>query len=115
MAVLTVGNGKQYQTIPSAIQTAQSGDTIQVDAGTYTNQYATMTKDLTLTGVGGMVKMISTGLIPSGKGILVTNGNIAVNNFEFSGAKNVNHNGSGIWHARGDLTLNNTGFFNNEN
>ena len=56
MAVLTVGNGKQYQTIPSAIQAAQSGDTIQVDAGTYTNQYASITKDLTLTGVGAWSK-----------------------------------------------------------
>jgi hypothetical protein len=115
MAVLTVGIGKQYRTIPAAIQAAQSGDTIQVDAGTYANQYATITKDLTLIGVGGMVKMTSTGLIPSGKGILVTNGNVTIKNFQFSGAKNANHNGAGIWHARGDLTLDNTGFFNNEN
>jgi hypothetical protein len=47
MEVLTVGNGKQYETISAAIQAAQSGDTVQVNAGTYTNQYAHITKGLT--------------------------------------------------------------------
>ena len=39
--------------------------------------------------------MFSTGLIPNGKGILVTNGNITINNFEFSGAKVADRNGAG--------------------
>ena len=113
MEVLTVGNGKQYETISAAIQAAQSADTVQVDAGTYTNQYAYITKDLTLTGVGDMVKMTSTGLIPNGKSILITDGNTTVNNFEFSGDKVADRNGAGIRHQSGDLTLNNTEFFNN--
>ena len=46
MAVITVGTGKQYSTIPSAIAAAQDGDTIQVDAGTYVNQSAQITKDI---------------------------------------------------------------------
>src|SRR4051812_17608047 len=114
MAVFTVGNGKQFLTIPAAIQAAQSGDTILVDAGTYHNQYAHITKDLTLTGVGGRVEMTSTGLIPNGKGILITDGNVTINNFDFSGATVADRNGAGIRHQSGNLTLNNDGFFNNE-
>ena len=115
MAVKTVGIGKQYSTIPSAIAAAQDGDTIQVDAGTYANQYASIAKNLTLEGVGGKVKMTSTGLIPNGKGILVIDGNVTISNFEFSGAEVADQNGAGIRFQSGNLTLNNTGFFNNEN
>src|SRR4051794_24706173 len=114
MAIKTVGIGKQYSTIPGAIAAAQDGDTIQVDAGTYSNQYAHITKNITLEGVGGKVKMTSTGLIPNGKGILITDGNVTINNFEFSGAKVADRNGAGIRHQTGNLTLSNTGFFNNE-
>src|SRR3954465_1193090 len=114
MAVKTVGAGKQYSTIPDAIAAAEDGDTIQVDAGTYANQYAQITKNITLEGVGGTVKMTSTGLIPNGKGILVIDGNVTIDNFEFSGAKVADHNGAGIRYQTGNLTLNNTGFFNNE-
>jgi hypothetical protein len=115
MAVITVGTGKQYSTIPSAIAAAQDGDTIQVDAGTYVNQSAQITKDITLEGVGGKVKMTSTSLIPNGKGILVTDGNVTIDNFEFSGAKVADNNGAGIRYQSGNLTVNNSGFFDNEN
>jgi hypothetical protein len=47
-----------------------------VDAGTYSNQYVQITKNLTLECVGGKVKMTSTGLIPNGKAIFITSGNI---------------------------------------
>src|SRR3954447_26986170 len=114
MAVLTVGSGKQFSTIVAAVAAAQSGDTNNVDAGTYTNQYAHITKNLTLTGVGGRVEMISTGLIPNGKGIFITDGNITINNFTFSGALVADYNGAGIRQQTGNLVLNNDGFFHNE-
>ena len=34
-----------------------------------------------------MVSMVSTGLIPNGKAIFITSGNITIDNFEFSGAQ----------------------------
>src|SRR3954451_3718942 len=114
MAVLTVGSGKQFSTIVAAIQAAQSGDTILVDAGTYHNQYAHITKNLTLTGVGGMVNLVSTGLITNGKGIFITDGNITINNFTFSGALVADSNGAGVRQQTGNLVLNNDGFFHNE-
>jgi hypothetical protein len=115
MATLQVGNGKQYATIDSAVKAAKDGDTIQVSAGTYKNQYAIIDKDITLTAIGGRVKLESSDNIPNGKGIFVTNGDITINGFDFSGAKVAHKNGAGIRHESGDLVLNNTGFFNNEN
>ena len=37
MAVLTVGSGKQYSTVSSAINAAQDGDVVQVSAGLQIN------------------------------------------------------------------------------
>ena len=76
MAVLSVGPGKPYSTIATAVAAAQNGDTVEVQAGTYTNQYLSINKNITLQGVGGMVSMVSTGLIPNGKAIFITSGNI---------------------------------------
>src|SRR3954447_25126981 len=115
MAILTVGPGEQFAKISDAIAAAQNGDTINVDAGTYTNDYASISKNITLQGIGGMVKLVSTGLIPNGKGIFVTNGNITINNFEFSGAQVADQNGAGIRYETGNLTLNNCYFHDNEN
>ena len=114
MAVLSVGSGKSYSTIATAVAAAQNGDTIEVQAGTYTNQYVSISKNITLQGVGGMVSMVSTGLIPNGKAIFITSGNITINNFEFSGAQVSDANGAGIRYEGGNLTLNSCYFHNNE-
>ena len=114
MAVLSVGLGKPYSTISAAVAAAQNGDTIEVQAGTYTDQYASISKNITLKGVGGMVEMVSTVSIPNGKAIFITNGNITIENFTFSGARVADRNGAGIKHESGNLVLNNDGFFNNE-
>jgi hypothetical protein len=114
MAVLTVGSGKQFWTIVAAVAAAQNGDTINVDAGTYANHWVHISKNITLQGVGGMVNLVSTGLIANGKGIFITDGNITINNFTFSGALVADHNGAGIRQQSGNLVLNNDGFFHNE-
>src|SRR3954449_9205927 len=114
MAVLSVGIGKTYSTISDAIAAAQNGDTINVDAGTYTNDYASINKNITLQGAGGMVKLVSTGLIPNSKAIFITSSNITINNFEFSGATVSDGNGAGIRFEGGNLTLNNCYSHDNE-
>jgi hypothetical protein len=105
MAVLNVGIGEEYNTIQAAVNAAESGDTINVDAGTYTNDYASISKNITLQGVGGMVHLVSTGLIPNGKAIFIVNGNVTINNFEFSGARVADNNGEGIRFESGNLVL----------
>jgi hypothetical protein len=111
---LTVGPGQQYSTIADAINASQNGDTINVQAGTYVNDYATINTDITLQGIGGQVNMVSTGLIPNGKAILITNGNDTINNFSFSGAQVNDGNGAGIRYEGGNLTLNNDYFHDNQ-
>ncbi len=115
--LLTVGPGQQFSTIAAAIAASHNGDTIQVQAGTYTNDFASINTDITLEGVGGMVNMVSTEEIPNGKGILVTNGNDTINNFSFSGAYVApsDANGAGIRDQAGNLVLNHDYFFNNQN
>ncbi len=114
--ILTVGPGKQYATIKAAIAASHNGDTIQVQAGTYTNDFASINTDITLEGVGGMVNMVSTVQIPNGKAILITDGNDTINNFSFSGAyvAPVDANGAGIRYQGGNLVLNDDYFFNNQ-
>jgi hypothetical protein len=114
MAVLSVGPGQQYSTITVAVAAAQNGDTIQVQAGAYPNQYVSIRKNITLQGVGGRVEIVSTGLIPNGRAIFITNGDITIENFSFSGAQVAHRNGAGIKEESGNLILNNCGFFNNE-
>ena len=114
-AVLTVGPGKEFSTIATAVSVARDGDVIKVQAGTYTNDHVSINKNITLQAVGGPVEMVSTGLIPNGKAIIITNGNITINNFSFSGARVINRNGAGIRYEHGNLVLNNCYFHNNEN
>ncbi|WP_135466638.1 carbohydrate-binding domain-containing protein [Crenalkalicoccus roseus] len=114
MATLTVGPGKQFATIAAAVAAAGSGDVIEVQAGTYTNDFVTIYKNLTLKGVGGMVNMVATQSPPNGKAIMTVNGNITVDGFSFSGAKVPDMNGAGIRYEGGHLTISNSHFHNNQ-
>jgi hypothetical protein len=125
VATLTVGAGSGYQfaTLAGAIAAARSGDVIQVEAGTYTNDFATITTDLTIEGVGGMVNLVATVPPPNLQGILTigapgsTGPTVILSNISFSGAAIPNSdggNGAGIRYKSGSLTLNNTYFHNNQ-
>src|SRR6195256_5427190 len=114
MNILTVGPGQQYSTISAAIDASQDGDTIEVQAGTYTNDFATINTNITLQGVGGMVNMVCTEQIPNGKAIFITNGDDTINNFSFSGAQVADSNGAGIRYQAGNLILNNDYFHDNQ-
>lgn len=116
-ATLTVGPGEAYKTIAAAVAAAQDGDTIAVQAGLYENDYAEITKKVTLTGVGGFARLHSTGLIPNRKAILITDTDITVRGFAFSGAKvsgNDGGNGAGIRYQGGNLKIENCYFTDNQ-
>ena len=53
--------------------------------------------------------------IPNGKAILVTDNDVTIDHFEFSGARVGDQNGAGIRYEAGNLTITNSYFHNNEN
>jgi hypothetical protein len=114
MAILTVGVGQEYATLSAAIAVSQNGDTIDIQAGTYTNDFAEITDNITIQGVGGMVSLVATAQPPNGKAILVTDGNDTINDVSFSGATVPDANGAGIRYQSGNLVLNDDYFFNNQ-
>ena len=117
MSTLTVGSGAQYSTISAAVAASSSGDTINVDAGTYTNDFPGIYHNLTLQAVGGTVKMVATQAPPNGKAIIDEGGsgvNVTINGFDLSGAQVSDGNGAGIRYEGGTLTLNSDTLHNNQ-
>jgi len=127
MATLTVGSGSgfEYSTLANAIAASQDGDLIQVQAGTYTNDFAAINTSITIEGVGGLVNLVATSAqqLQDLKGILIigqdgtTGPNVTLDNISFSGAAIPNAaggNGAGIRYQSGNLTLNNCYFFDNQ-
>ena len=74
MTILTVGPGQQFTTIHEAVDAAAAGDTIDVQGGpaiTYTNDFISIGKSLTLQAVGGEVQMVETQSPGNGKAMIV--------------------------------------------
>lgn len=114
MAILTVGPGKQSATLSAAVAASHNGDVIQVQAGTYTNDFSTINTKVTIEGIGGMVNLVATVAPPNGKAILVTNTDATLTNIAFSGAKVADGNGAGIRYQAGNLPLNDCYFNDNQ-
>ena len=115
--ILTVGAGKEFSTIAAAVNAAQNGDVIEVDAGTYTNDFSTITADITMIGVGGMVNMVATEPPPNLKGIFTVDNSVSIENFSFAGAAidaGDGGNGAGIRYEGGDMVLTNDSFQGNQ-
>ncbi len=116
-SVLTVGPGQEYATLAQAAAVVQSGDTIDIQAGTYTNDFATISGNVTIQGVGGTATFVATETPPNDKGILDLTGNITVDNLAFTGASvpaSLGGNGAGIRYESGNLVLNNDAFYGNQ-
>jgi hypothetical protein len=107
-ATLTVGpTTQQYRTVSAAVAAAHDGDTINVQAGTYTNDFPTVSHRITIAGVNGMAKLTPSAgsTIPNGKGIIVTNTDVTLSHLELSGARVADGNGAGVRYQGGALTL----------
>jgi hypothetical protein len=117
VATLTVGAGERFSSLSAAIAVSQDGDVIKVAAGTYTNDFATITTNITVEGVGGMVHLLATVPPPDGKAILTINADVTLYNMEFSstaGAAVADGNGAGIRYEGGNLVLDHTYFHDNQ-
>jgi hypothetical protein len=117
-ATLTTGPGQQYTTIAAAVAASRDGDIVNVLAGTYVNDFAEIRTKISLLAVGGQVRMQAQGNIPNGKAILITDTDITITGFMFTGAKvsdTNGGNGAGIRYQGGKLVLDNCYFLTNQN
>jgi hypothetical protein len=85
--VLTVGQGMEFATLGAALRNAVNGDTIAVQAGTYTNDFGTVNANVSIVAVGGMVNEVGTTPPPDGKGFLTVSANLNIQGFTFTGAE----------------------------
>lgn len=115
MTVLNVGSDQPFQRIADAIAASQDGDVVNVQAGTYVNDFATINTKISINGVGGMVHLLATVAPPDGKAILTTNTDLSIDHLEFSGAQVADQNGAGIRYQGGNLTITNSYFHDNQN
>ncbi len=115
MSILTVGSGSQFSTVTSAVAASHDGDTVQIQAGTYVNDFATINTRITLQGVGGMASLVATASPPNGKAILTTNTDATLDHLEISGAAVADENGAGIRYQAGNLVLTNSYIHDNQN
>jgi hypothetical protein len=116
MATITVNPGGDIQ---AAINAAAAGDTVDVEAGTYTNQFLTIEQSITLQAVDGEVLLRTNGGAqpPDGKA-MITEGqpglSVAVNGFDIAGVTVPDSNGAAIRYEGGTLTLSNDYFHDNQ-
>ncbi len=129
MAIVDVTSGITYTTVSQAILGAASGDVIQLSAGTYSEDFPTITRDLTIQGVGGLARLTPTltaNPLPSDpiyqppanhKAVLVTQGAVTLDHLEITGAAISpadGNNGAGIRYESGTLTITNSHIYGNQ-
>ncbi len=114
MSTLSVGPGQTYATINAAVDASQAGDTIEVQAGAYTNDFLQIDHDLNLVAVGGWVKLVATAQPPDGKAMITESGNVTISGFDISGVTVPDQNGAGIRYEGGNLTLDNVFIHDNQ-
>jgi hypothetical protein len=92
--VLTVGAGMEFATLGDALKAAVSGDTIAVQAGTYTNDFGTVTANVSILAVDGLVHEVATVPPPDDKGILTVNASLTIQGFTFTGGSDGSPDGN---------------------
>ena len=103
--------------LSSALAQAADGDTIEIAAGVYRGEVGTIgQKRLTLRGVGGRPVLHAAGRNAQGKAMLVvSDGDIRIENIEFRGARVPDQNGAAIRLEHGHLHVLRCAFIDNEN
>lgn len=116
-ATLRVGPGEEYVSIADAARAARDGDTVEIMSGFYLGDVAVWTQRLlTIRGVGARRPVLNAdGRDAEGKAIwVIRNGDIAIENIEFRGARVSSGNGAGIRFEGGKLTIRNCAFVDNQ-
>jgi hypothetical protein len=113
---LRVGPGRKLATPGAAASAARDGDVILIEAAEYPDSRAVWSQSrLLIRGVNGRPHLVAGEKLAQGKAIWVVTGDeIVVENVEFSGARNPDHNGAGIRAEGRRLTVRGTYFHDNE-
>ena len=124
MATLTVGSGEEFSTLSAAVAASHDGDTIIVNAGTYTNDFPEpITDNITIEGKGGLATFVATVPAPNEQGILeigqpgATGPTVTLDHLELTGAaiaENLGGNGAGVRYKSGNLTIENSYIHGNQ-
>ncbi len=113
---INVGVLRAHKTLAAGVAAASSGDRLLLDPGIYLDDTASIDKPLTIEGTGGVTLKITRHL-DNQKGILIGNADLTVRNLTFDGAfvlDSEGKNGAGIRMQRGNLTVENCTFQNNQ-
>lgn len=115
--IIHVGPNHSIKSLAAAAAGAVDGDIFEVEAGDYRGDVAVWTRhNITVRAVNGRVRVLANGFSAEGKGIwVVRGGNMTVEGFDFSGARVPDLNGAAIRLERGQLTVQDCSFFNNQN
>ena len=103
--ILTVGPTGTFRTLESALAVARDGDTIQVAAGTYVNDFADINHKVIIEGVGGIARFVQSNDPSRQLGIFVANTDATIHNVELTGAANYNGHEAGLYVTAGNVTL----------
>ena len=116
--LLRVGPTRSITSIADAALRVRDGDTVEVDAGTYSSDAAVAVwqRDrLTLRAVNGRVRLLADGASAERKAIwVIRGGQVSVEGFDFEGTRVATRNGAGIRFETGQLTVRDCRFVNNE-
>ncbi len=112
--VLTVGPTGRFSTLSAALASARDGDTIKVAAGTYVNDFGTVSKKVIIEGVGGIARFVQSNMLDASNGILVITTDATLRNLEFTGATNYGGHEGGILVKGGRVTIVNSWFHGND-
>ncbi len=111
---LKVGQGQEYQLPSEAAKVAQDGDVVAIESGEYFDCAIWEADGLVIEGQGDGV--VITDKACEGKALFVIRGDdVTVRNITFTRARVPDHNGAGIRHEGGKLTVEKSRFVNNEN
>lgn len=120
-AIYDETSGVDYSTISAAITGSSANDVLLVPAGSYDENFPSITHNLTIDAVGGLASLTTPQPIPiNGRAILdvpLNAGvNLSISGLEISGAVDTENNGAGILFEIGNgvLTVNNSWIHGNQ-
>jgi len=111
-----VGPGGNVGTIAAAASIARDGDVVEVEAGTYRGDVAVWAQaSLTIRAIGGRARLLADGANAEGKAIwVIRHGTFTIEGFDFIGTRVPDGNGAGIRFERGELTVRDSRFLDNQ-